>query len=173
MMPSGLLAAKHTRAAAVLIAAGLVVVGSPGVGVANAWKYPGFGGRPQMYQEAPYADAVGGAAMPEVWPDPVLAGYGPDLLLSGYANNLVGVVAGPSRGAQKTWSGGGSGAQLATSTYSTGMPGGPSGPIVMPGEGPTPGATASVVGGDMPAPQDGQSTSPAEPTNPIVPVPSP
>jgi|SRR5271157_2050437 len=199
MMASGILAAKHARAAVgALTAAGLVVVGSPGVGVANAFKYPGTGGRAEMYQEAPYADALGGAAIPEVWPDPVLAGNAPDVLLDGYVDNMVGIVAGPTRGGQKTWAGGGSGAQLATSTYSASMPLGPSTPILMPNEGRTreaaagvlggempasqggqstsaaerTGTTAAVVGGDMPAPQD-ESTSPAEPTNPIVPVGAP
>lgn len=36
--------------------------------------------------------------------------------------------------------------------------------------GPTPGMTAGVIGGEAPAPQDGQSMSPAAPASPIVPV---
>jgi hypothetical protein len=193
MLPSGILVAQHTRAAAALVAAGLIVVGSPGVGVANATKYPGPGGKSDLNQQAPYANALGGAALPEVWPDPILAGNGPDVLLSGYVNNMVGIAAGPTRGGQNTWAGGGSGAQLATPSAS--FPFGPSAPILMPGEG-SPGGTAAVIGGDMPAsqggssadrtgttaavvggdmpgPQDLQLTSAVEPTNPIIPVGAP
>jgi hypothetical protein len=142
MTVTRVLAAKHTRAAVALAAAGLVAVGSPGV--ANA--YPGPGG--QRDQEEPthgYADATGGAAVPMNWAGNWLFG---NVIPHGNYQ-----LAGSPSAALDIDPGGDSGGMAA-----------PSMPIVMPAGQSTPAPAA----GQTAAPQDGQSTIPAQPPMPIV-----
>ncbi|HZE15142.1 MAG TPA: hypothetical protein VE197_05185, partial [Mycobacterium sp.] len=97
MVPTGILAPQRARAVGAVIAAGLVALGSPVVGLAKADNSPGTGGRAGQTNHTPYADAIGGIAVPENWFDSILAGNGPAALSDGYVNNVAGAAVRPSR----------------------------------------------------------------------------
>jgi hypothetical protein len=147
MMATRILAAKHTRAAMALAAAGMLAVGSPGV--ANA--YPGPGG--QRDQDEPahgYADAIGGQAEPTNWAGNWLFG-------NGIPRGNYGLVASPSAGLDDTYPVGAMQVQ-------------PSMPIVMPAGQPVPAPTAAAPGGQTAATPGGQPMIPAPVAIPILPA---
>jgi hypothetical protein len=195
MVPTGSTGAQCARAVGAVIAAGVVAVGSPGVGIANADNSPGTGSRTGQTNQVPYADAVGGIAVPENWLDPVLAGNGPDASSNGYVNNVVGAAVRPSRvvrgdddddivvtggrgpgGPSSSGPGGPSSSGPGSSPSSGGMPFSPASTESAasmpggPGGAPSLGAAIPEVAGQTPASLAGQSVMSTTAASPIVPV---